>query len=407
MKEPKALLDTGSGVTGLSTDWYTRSGITHQPSALKPFVCRSVTDHTVNTTQHLANCSISIGNYHTIENFALLPISKTYQAILGKDFIRAIGLKIDFGSDPENVLIIQKPPRSKTDTDIATCILPSWDEDVDLIGQVFELGAITADAPKMGHDFQILSEKKFKKMRKKAAREEAKITAKNRKIRIQQSHANTTASSPSILKISCLAICLLATAGLGEASLAPSMAAKPSDLASIGANISYDPEKVFAQDKMGTERVDIGAVDDSKWYDPFITCPKSVLDQINKLRDDCVDAFATFKSRVYGCFSGMPHSSKINRKHEIPMSIELKDEFKDKQPPVGRTYRTPHNLLAVLKKSLIEMLRAGWIRCSTSDYCAPVIILVKPHQDLKVTKPEDIKYRVCVDASDLVDKHGS
>jgi hypothetical protein len=180
----KALLDTGSGVTGLSTDWYTRNGITHQPPALKPFVCRSVTDHTVNTTQHLANCSISIGNYHTIENFALLPISKTYQAILGKDFIRAIGLKIDFGSDPENVLIIQKPPRSKTDTDIATCILPSWDEDVDLIGQVFELGAITADAPKMGHEFQILSEMKFKKLRKKAARQEAKNTAKNRKIRI-------------------------------------------------------------------------------------------------------------------------------------------------------------------------------------------------------------------------------
>ena len=83
------------------------------------------------------------------------------------------------------------------------------------------------------------------------------------------------------------------------------------------------------------------------------------------------------------------------------MSIELKDEFVDKPPPAARTYRTPHHLLEVLKKSLIEMLKAGWIRCSTSDYCAPVLILVKPHQDLKVVKPVDIKYRVCVDASDL------
>ena len=397
----KALLDTGSGVTGLSTDWYTRSGITHQPSALKPFVCRSVTDHTVNTTQHLANCKIAIGNYETQENFALLPISKTYQAILGKDFIRAIGLKIDFGTDPDNVLTIQNPPRSDTGAEIAS-ILPTWDSDVDLVGQVFDLGAITTDSAKVGHEFQVLSAKKFTKLRKRAAREEVKIQAKNRKIQQQQSHANTAASSPSFIKITCLALCLLATAGVGDSTTVHERTFKPTDIAPIGANISYDPETVFAQDMCGAERVDLNAVDDDKkWYDPFITCPKSVLEQINKLRDDCVDAFATFKSRAYSCFSGMPHSKDIKRKHETPMSIELKDEFKDKAPPAPRTYRTPINLLNVLKKSLVEMLKAGWIRTSTSDYCAPVLILVKPHQDLKNTKPDDIKYRVCVDASDL------
>ena len=397
----KALLDTGSGVTGLSTDWYTRSGITHQPSALKPFVCRSVTDHTVNTTQHLANCTIAIGNYETKENFALLPISKTYQAILGKDFIRALGLKIDFGSDPDNVLTIQNPPRSDTGTEIAS-ILPTWDSDVDLVGQVFDLGAITTDSAKVGHEFQVLSAKKFKKLRKRAAREEVKIQAKNKKIQQQQSHANTAASPLSFVKITCLALCLLATAGVGDATTVHERTMKPTDLNPIGVNISYDPEKVFAQDMCGEDRVDLNAVDtEKKWYDPFITCPKSVLEQINKLRTDCVDAFETFKSRAYSCFSGMPHSKDIKRKHEIPMSIELKDEFKDKAPPAPRTYRTPFNLLNVLKKSLVEMLKAGWIRCSTSDYCAPVLILVKPHQDLKNTKPDDIKYRVCVDASDL------
>ena len=97
----------------------------------------------------------------------------------------------------------------------------------------------------------------------------------------------------------------------------------------------------------------------------------------------------------------MPHEKKIVREHEVPMSIELKDEFKDKEPPPARTYRTPHALLGVLKKSLIEMLRAGWIRTSTSDYCAPVLVLVKPHQDIKNLTPDEIKYRVCVDASDV------
>ena len=114
-----------------------------------------------------------------------------------------------------------------------------------------------------------------------------------------------------------------------------------------------------------------------------------------------MDVWKTFKSRVYGCFTGMPHESKINRKHEVPMSIDLKDEFIGKSPPPPRTYRTPHHLLEVLKRSIIEMLKAGWIRASTSEYCAPVLVLVKPHQDVKNMNPVDIKYRVCVDLSDL------
>ena len=45
----------------------------------------------------------------------------------------------------------------------------------------------------------------------------------------------------------------------------------------------------------------------------------------------------------------MPHESKINRRHEKPMVIELKDEFKDSAPPPARTYKTPYHLLEILK----------------------------------------------------------
>ena len=85
----------------------------------------------------------------------------------------------------------------------------------------------------------------------------------------------------------------------------------------------------------------------------------------------------------------MPHESKINRRHEKPMVIELKDEFKDKPPPPARTYKTAYHLLDVLKKSLSEMLKAGWIRPSTSEYCAPVLVIVKPHQDIQNMDPKE------------------
>ena len=132
-------------------------------------------------------------------------------------------------------------------------------------------------------------------------------------------------------------------------------------------------------------------------FDPFLSCPSYIMEKVNKLRSDCADVWRQFKARTYGCFSGMPHEKDIKRKHEIPMKIELKEEFIGKDPPPARTYRTPYHLLQVLKKSLVEMLKAGWIRPSTSEYCAPVLVLVKPHQDVKTLAPADIKYRVCID----------
>ena len=123
--------------------------------------------------------------------------------------------------------------------------------------------------------------------------------------------------------------------------------------------------------------------------------------KVNKERPDCLKIHARFKKVKYDCFGGMPHESQIKRKHKVPMSIELKDEFKMQAPPRGRTYKTPVHLLGVLKKSLAEMLKAGWIRPSRSDWCAPLLIIPKPHQDIKNLSVDEIKYRVVVDLTDL------
>ena len=91
-----------------------------------------------------------------------------------------MGIKIDFGPNADNVVTIQTPPRVDTGCDIAS-MLPEWENDVDIVGSVFQLGAIQVESPELGHEFQVLSHKKFMKLRKRASREEAKIIAKNAK----------------------------------------------------------------------------------------------------------------------------------------------------------------------------------------------------------------------------------
>jgi hypothetical protein len=136
-----------------------------------------------------------------VENFALLPISKSYQAIIGKDCLRAMGIKIDFGPNADNVVTIQTPPRVDTGCDIAS-MLPEWENDVDIVGSVFQLGAIQVESPELGHEFQVLSHKKFMKLRKRASREEAKIIANNAKNKQKNNHAITTSRPLSVVKIS-------------------------------------------------------------------------------------------------------------------------------------------------------------------------------------------------------------
>ena len=392
----KALLDTGSCVTGVSIDWFTRSGIKHAPSPVRPFACRSVTDHSVNTTEQLLDCPFSIDKFDSLENFALLPISKTYQAIIGKDSIRRMGMCLNFHPHAEHAVIIQNPPRTMASVPEINAILPDWSNDDDIIGNVFDLdiGGLTANS---GNEFVAVSGKKFKKLRKHQEKQARKRLARAEKHSVSTGIPMST-STLSITKCVCLALCMAATVAMGD-SVEPGIAANYTD-----ENFASCPDYEFAQDRDEFIAGTFAEPDDTDrggFLDPYLKCPISVLNQINLLRKDCVDIFKTFKSKVYGCFSGMPHESKINRRHEKPMVIELKEEFKDKAPPLARTYKTPYHLLEILKKSLTEMLKAGWIRPSTSEYCAPVLVLVKPHQDIQNMDPKDVKYRIVVDLSSL------
>ena len=117
-----------------------------------------------------------------------------------------------------------------------------------------------------------------------------------------------------------------------------------------------DLNGLFAQDQDGlnttlnsllAEMSEIRLGTETPKLDPYLICPLTILQKVNKLREDCMDAWREFKSRTYSCFTGMPHESKINRKHEVPMKIVLKDEFKDAPPPPPRTYKTPFHLLVI------------------------------------------------------------
>ena len=375
------------------------TGITHEPVAVKPFVCKSVTDHVVNTTQQLAGCPLSISTFHTKDNFALLPISKTYQCIIGKNTMRRLKMRLDFDPEASHCLEIRGSPMA-ADAELAvSSLLPDWDDDADIVGNVYDMGALTTTS---GHEFCVLSPSKFKKLRKKSDRMAKKRALQEASRAQKHEYASTAAHPPSILKITCLAMCLLATVGLGDST---------ADYTSVGALDRFENNSsgLFAQDQNASD-FDVSSMacsspepdtETPSFLDPYLKCPRYILQQINKLRADCADVWKVFKTRTYGCFTSMPHEKDIKRKYEVPMSIELKDEFVGKSPPPPRKYRTPHHLLGVLKNSLMQMLKAGWIRASTSEYCAPVLILVKPHQDIANMNPVDVKYRICVDLSDL------
>ena len=315
--------------------------------------------------------------------------------------MRRMGMILDFSASASSIITITGQSVQDAASTEITSILPDWDCDVDIVGNIFDLGAITA-GESYGHEFQVVTSKKFKKLKKNQERKAVKEAARAAKLRQQDCHAATLSHSLSITKSVCLAVCLLATAGLGDGC--------PISSLDYTSTTVEDPQinGVFAQDKnfANINATYIGEPESESStkrsiFDPFLSCPSYIMEKVNKLRADCADVWRQFKARTYGCFSGMPHEKDIKRKHEIPMKIELKEEFIGKDPPPARTYRTPYHLLQVLKKSLVEMLKAGWIRPSTSEYCAPVLVLVKPHQDVKTLAPADIKYRVCIDLSDV------
>ena len=391
----KALVDTGAGITGFAADWFTRSGIDISPSTGRLITAKTITGEPVSTSLEVVDATLTIGPWEGFHNFALLPISSAYSVVLGKDFCKQYALNLNFDENAMNTVIIKNPPRCKKTLQIGA--LPILNDEEEMLPGVFEL-CMLESAVGSGHEFEGLSASKFKKLRKKMDYKQTKRESVYRQERHSGPTAGITAPRLSALKTGFVfALCLLATATGQEV---PSE--KPSTC-SLNGLFAQDQEEFPAQiqhlNSLNSENSGLQPENETSNLDPFLVCPLTVLQKVNKLREDCMDVWKEFKSRTYSCFTGMPHESKINRKHEVPMKIVLKDEFKDAAPPPPRTYKTPFHLLAILKKSLIEMLKAGWIRPSTSDWCSPVIIIPKPHQDLANLAPEEVKYRVCVDLS--------
>ncbi|KAI0993816.1 hypothetical protein K3495_g14368, partial [Podosphaera aphanis] len=78
---------------------------------------------------------------------------------------------------------------------------------------------------------------------------------------------------------------------------------------------------------------------------------------------------------------GVLPESKPGWDHSI--SLELDDEGKPKEPPSGPLYGMSRDELLVLRKTLTDYLRKGWIRASNSPANAPVLFAKKPGGGLR------------------------
>lgn len=65
------------------------------------------------------------------------------------------------------------------------------------------------------------------------------------------------------------------------------------------------------------------------------------------------------------------------------INLDLDDEGKPKEPPSGPLYGMSRDELLVLRKTLTDYLRKGWIRASNSPANAPVLFVKKPGGGLR------------------------
>ena len=357
----EALVDSGASVSGLSLSFYQRSQLPPTQPCLSPLVCRTVTGETVDTRRMVPQLLLAMGAFESKEDLLVLPISRSYDVLLGMDFLsrhRAV-----LYCDPQRPTCLTLAQGSALRT------TPSPDRTNG--HDICTMEGSSKEAIPLRHELKVLSTKKFHDCRNQLHDQR------------RGAEFDPLSSKPYLVHVMCME-------SLHRASPRRRPEPKPPPWPTIDVaelSISFD--------------ADAKAEPGAPVHDPFTMCPPEVVREVNKPRKDCVKLLRQFRDRKYPCFSGMPHESKIKRQHEVPMSIELKDEFKDASPPRGRTYKTPIHLLPILKKSLSEMLKAGWIRPSRSEWCAPILIIPKPHQDLKSLSVDEVKYHVCVDLSDL------
>ena len=353
----EALIDLGASVSGMSLSFYQRSQLPPTQTSPTSLVCRTIIGESVEASRVIPQVLLTMGAFTSKENLLLLPISRSYDVLIDMDFLsrhRAV-----LYCDPLSPIFLTLergcPPTSPN---------PLLDN------VIHDLCLVSA---KPQHDLRVLTQDGFLDLRDKT----------------NGQHRNATFDPHSTKSYLVHVMCMEVPTSSTNLGIPRPPEPKPSpdwpnvDVAKLTLEFEVDPGKPTL-------------------HDPFVVCPPEVLKEVNKPRKDCVALLKKFREVKYSCFGGMNHESEIQRKHEVPMSIELKDEFKTAPPPRGRTYKTPIHLLPILKKSLSEMLKADWIRPSRSEWCAPILIIPKPHQDLKnLLSVEEVKYHVYVDLSDL------
>ena len=352
-----ALIDTGSGKSYMCHPRWNLSA-SPQKSPIHEGMYQDMEGRVIPIVETIHNVPLGFGHdLFTTANFQLIRMSPTpknpYDIILGVDFLTRHRATIQF-SDPTS----QASARIEIKAP-----LPNYQQLWYPLQEHLCTLQERASSKSPNDTIDVVSSTRFRQLSQRYAK----------------SDANTTLS-PHVALIS---VCV------------PSQSTRPTSTSPR--DLAQDPEWPIWEIDSLVQTFDLSDI----IHDPFMLCPSEVMEHVNVPRADCAQQLRDFQNKEYPCFSGMPHESKISRKHEHPMSIELKDEWKEKTPPRGRTYKTPAHLLVVLKKSLTEMLKAGWIRPSRSEWCAPVLIIPKPHQNLKELKPDQVKYRVCVDLSDL------
>ena len=83
----EALVDSGASVSGISRSFYQRSNLPPTQPCLTPFACHTVTGETVDTKNLVPQLLLAMGAFESREDLLVLPISRSYDVLLGMDFL--------------------------------------------------------------------------------------------------------------------------------------------------------------------------------------------------------------------------------------------------------------------------------------------------------------------------------
>jgi hypothetical protein len=170
------------------------------------------------------------------------------------------------------------------------------------------------------------------------------------------------------------------------------------------AHSTYDNQDFSSNDIVAAaaQMASLNAAEPS-FHNAYIPSPESILEKLDTERKH-LPKYKQFMKLELECFRGtegfpeMPHTTEIIRPNETAMPIDLKAGFENTVAPCRR-YEIPIKLRPIVRKALTEMINRGWIKPSTSPWCAPLMCIPKPHQE--GVPFEKKKWRIVVDYSEL------